>query len=162
MRIERILVPTDFSAPAAAAWKYAQWLAGRFKSRIHLLHVVTLPYLYDPWGTESVALRMGDLLAQSEAMALKQLKKSVPTTGPLARRVVTATATGIPVEQILDYVSAQHIDLVVMGTHGRGLVGHVLLGSVAERLVQLCSVPVLTVHGPKPGTSPRKRATRRR
>ena len=66
MRIERILVPTDFSAPAAAAWKYAQWLAGRFKSRIHLLHVVTLPYLYDPWGTESVALRMGDLLAQSE------------------------------------------------------------------------------------------------
>ena len=162
MRIERILVPTDFSAPAAAAWKYAQWLAGRFKAQLHLLHVVPLPYLYDAWGTEAVALRMGDLLAQSEAMARKQLQRSVPKSGPLAGRVVTAATTGITVEQILDYISARHIDLVVMGTHGRGLVGHVLLGSVAERLVQLCSVPVLTVHGPKRGTRPRKRAARRR
>lgn len=149
MRIRRILVPTDFSEPAAAAWRYAQALAGRFNSHIHLLHVVPLPYLYDAWGTEAIALRMGDLLAESEARARKQLQKSVPKTGPLAGRVVTAAATGITVEQILEYVSAQHIDLVVMGTHGRGTVGHLLLGSVAERLVRYSPVPVLTLHGHK-------------
>lgn len=156
MRVRRILVPTDFSEPAGTAWRYAQFLAGQFKSRIHLLHVVALPYLYDAWGTETAALRMGDLLAESEAMALKQLQKSVPKTGPLAGRVVTATSTGITVEQILGYISAQHIDLVVMGTHGRGLVGHLLLGSVAERLVRHSPVPVLTVRGPQRGTKPRK------
>jgi nucleotide-binding universal stress UspA family protein len=157
-RIRTILVPTDFSDPAAAAWRYAQVLARQFKSRIHVLHVVALPYLYDAWGTRGVTLRMGDLLAQSEAAALEQLQTFVPRTGPLARRVVAATAVGIPVEQILDYVSAKHVDLVVMGTHGRGVVGHLLLGSVAERLVQRSPVPVLTLHGPQPAARRRKRS----
>jgi len=156
-RVRTILVPTDFSDSAAAAWRYAQMLAGRFNSRIHLFHVVALPYLYDAWGTNTVALRMGDLLAQSEAKARRQLQKAVPKTGRLAGRVVAAIAIGITVEQILDYVSAKHIDLVVMGTHGRGLVGHLLLGSVAERVVQRSPVPVLTVHGRRPAPARRKR-----
>ena len=144
----RILVPTDFSESAQAAWRYAQMLAGQFNSRIHLLHVVGLPYLYDAWGTEAAALRMADLMAQSEDMARNKLRKLVPTAGPLAGRVKTATATGITVEQILEYIAAERIDLVVMGTHGRGMVGHLLLGSVAERVVQQAPIPVLTVHGP--------------
>ena len=143
----RILVPTDFSESAQAAWRYAQMLAGQFNSRIHLLHVVGLPYLYDAGGTEAAALRMAELMAQSEDMARARLRKLVPKAGPLARRVTAATATGITVEQILEYIAAERIDLVVMGTHGRGLVGHLLLGSVAERVVQQAPVPVLTVHG---------------
>jgi nucleotide-binding universal stress UspA family protein len=157
MRIRRILVPTDFSEPAHAAWRYAQMLAGPFKSRIHLLHVVAVPYLSDGLGTETYAPRLAELLAGSEDAARKRLQKFVPRTGPFVGRVVAATATGITVEELLEYISTRHIDLVVMGTHGRGLVGHLLLGSVAERLVKRSPVPVLTVHGAKRTASSRRR-----
>jgi nucleotide-binding universal stress UspA family protein len=156
-RIRTILVPTDFSEPAAAALQYAQMLAGQFKSRLHLLHVVAWPYLYDPWGTQSMALRVADLLAGSEAAARRQLQTFVPKSGPLRGHVMTATATGVTVDQILRYVSAKHIDLVVMGTHGRGMVGRLVLGSVAGRLVQCSPVPVLTVHGRVRAATRRKR-----
>ncbi|MFI5178118.1 MAG: universal stress protein [Vicinamibacterales bacterium] len=155
--IRTILVPTDFSAPASAAWQFAQGLAGPLKSRIHLLHVVATPYLYDAWGTEGIALRAAELLALSEDAARSELARLVPKAGSLRGRVVAATRTGLTVEQILEYVAANHIDLVVMGTHGRGPVGHLLLGSVAERVVQHSPVPVLTLHrataqsGKRPG-----------
>jgi len=145
--IRRILVPTDFSAPAEAALKYARMLAGRFESRIHLLHVVGLPYLYDAWGTETVALRMADLLAQQEELARKQLQALAPRSSVRSKELVLATAAGVTVDEILNYIATNKIDLVVMGTHGRGRVGHLLLGSVAERLVQRSPVPVVTVHG---------------
>ena len=138
-------MPTDFSEPSQAAWTYAQMLARQFRARIHLLHVVPQPYLYDAWGTETVTLRLVDLLARSEDVAHEELARLVPRRGPLAGRVVTATATGITVDQILKYVATQRIDLVVMGTHGRGLVGHLMLGSVADRLVKRSPVPVVTV-----------------
>jgi nucleotide-binding universal stress UspA family protein len=146
-RIRTILVPTDFSEPAGAAWHYAQMFADRFKSRLHVLHVVSPPFLYDAWGTDTAALHTAELLTQFEGAARTQLQKLVAGTGRRARRVVAATATGLTVEEILEYISKHRIDLVVMGTHGRGMVGHLLLGSVAERVVQRSPVPVLTVHG---------------
>jgi len=145
--IRTILVPTDFSEPADAAWRFAQMLASRLKSRIHLLYVVYTPYLYDAWGTEAVALRAAELSTIAENAARRQLRALVPRTGSLRTRVVTATRIGLTVEQILKYIADKHIDLVVMGTHGRGLVGHLLLGSVAERIVQHSPVPVITLHG---------------
>ena len=145
--IRTILVPTDFSEPADAAWRFAQMLASRLKSRIHLLYVVSTPYLYDAWGTEAVALRAAELSTIAENAARRQLRALVPRTGSLRTRVVTATRIGLTVEQILKYIADKHIDLVVMGTHGRGLVGHLLLGSVAERIVQHSPVPVITLHG---------------
>lgn len=160
-RIRNILVPTDFSEPANAAWRYAQGLADQFTCRLHLLHVVSPPFLYDAWGTDAAALNMGELLARFEGAARKQLTKLADGTGRRARRVVTATGTGLTVEQILDYIARHRIDLVVIGTHGRGMVGHLLLGSVAERVVQHSPVPVLTVHGAR-RTRPAKRARPKR
>jgi len=118
--------------------------------------VATVPYVYDTWTTETVALRMPELLEESERMAQKHFRKLVPKTGPLARRIVTATAKGVIVDQILEYIAAKHVDLVVMGTHGRGLVGHLFLGSVAERMVRRSPVPVLTVRGVTADARPRK------
>jgi nucleotide-binding universal stress UspA family protein len=162
IRIRTILVPTDFSEAAGAALRYAQMLASQFKSRLHLLHVVSPPFLYDAWGTESAAMRMAEFAAQAETAARSQLATLAAGTGSGARRPVTATADGFPVDQILDYVAAHRIDLIVMGTHGRGMVGHLLLGSVAGRVVQRSPVPVLTVHGPAPRAArPRARRTRR-
>lgn len=142
--IRRILIPTDFSDPAAAALTYARALAERFDSELHIFHVVPEPYVY-PWGTEVSTMPLVDLLNQSEQLARTRLAELVPADAAPAGGVTTSTAIGTPVDRILDYITEMKIDLVVMGTHGRGAVGHLLLGSVAERLVRRSTVPVLTV-----------------
>lgn len=143
------------------AWRHAQAFAQESKARIHLFHVVGQPYLYDAWGTEHAALQMGELLKETERAAQQGLAKLVPRSGALADRVVTATATGQVVDRILEYVSKNRIDMIVMGTHGRGGVGHLLLGSVAERVVQRSPVPVLTVHGKPESVKARRRSRAR-
>lgn len=142
--IRRILVPTDFSDPADAALRYGRAFAEEFGSTLHLLHVVPEPYIY-PWGTEISTMPLVDLLTQSETQAAERLKHLAEDTGALKGRIKTATAIGTPVDRILQYIADEGIDLVVMGTHGRGAVGHLLLGSVAERIVRRSPSPVLTV-----------------
>ena len=149
--IHEILVPTDFSEPASAALDYAKSLAADFGSRLHLLHVISTPAI--PWGVEGTSLSWPTLLADLETGAREQLKGLVPADDPLAGRVTMTAIAGVPVESILDYVTAHHIDLIVMGTHGRGLMGHMLLGSVAERVVRRSPVPVLTLHQPLAATA---------
>jgi nucleotide-binding universal stress UspA family protein len=149
IRLRHILVPTDFSEPADAALQYARALAQEFSSRLHLLHVVPEPYVY-PWGTELSTLPLAELLTQSEEAAKKRLEQLVRDFDPAVQATEVSTAVGPPVDRILAYVTAHEIDLIVMGTHGRGMVGHLLLGSVVERVIRRAAVPVLTVHG-RPG-----------
>jgi nucleotide-binding universal stress UspA family protein len=101
---------------------------------------------------------MAESLALAESAARADLEAMVPSSGPLAGRVVAATSAGPAVDQILEYADKKKIDLIVMGTHGRGVVGHLLLGSVAERVVQRSPVPVLTLHA---RAAPARRATDR-
>jgi nucleotide-binding universal stress UspA family protein len=144
--IKNILVPTDFSDPADAALSYARTLAVEFGSRLHLLHIVPEPNLL-PWGSELSTVPFADLLTQTEMAARERLTEIAAGLTDLSGKVVVDARIGTPVERVLGYIEEQHIDLVVMGTHGRGLVGHLLLGSVAERVVRRSPVPVLTVHG---------------
>jgi len=145
IHIDNILVPTDFGEPADAAIQYARALAAEFASRVHLVHVVPEPVAY-PWGTELSTFSLANILSESEAGAIERLQTFASSLGLPADRVVTHAAVGRPVDKILDYIGGQRIDLVVMGTHGRGAVGHLLVGSVAERIVRHSPVPVLTVH----------------
>ena len=152
--LDHILVPTDFSEPADAALQYAQALARKFGSRLHLLHVVPEPFA-SPWGTDVATFPMADLLTQSEAAARQRLEQIAGGLEDLPAGVGVHTAVGSPVDRILDYARDHRVDLIVVGTHGRGLVGHLLLGSVAERVIRRAGVPVLTVHGqPDPGERP--------
>jgi nucleotide-binding universal stress UspA family protein len=144
--IHRILVPTDFSEPAESALRLAATMAREFDCQLYLLHVVPEPYAY-PWGTELSTLSLNDILVQSQQSAEERLHQLAADTGLPLERVVTRAAIGTPVDQILSAISEDRIDLVVIGTHGRGMVGHLLLGSVAERIVRRAPVPVLTVHG---------------
>jgi len=153
----RILVPTDFSASADAALQYAQRLAREFHSDLHLLHVVAEPYAY-PWGSNEMStLPMPDYLSQAQDSATERLAKIAGAIGNQRGRVRATTKVGIPVEHILDYAAKHAIDLIVIGAHGGGVVGRVLLGSVAERIVRRSPRPVLTVHEP-PARARRKRA----
>ncbi|HET9368982.1 MAG TPA: universal stress protein [Vicinamibacterales bacterium] len=148
--IQNILVPTDFSAPADAALSYARDLADRFGAKIHLLHAVALPTFY-PMGPEvppsTPMLKIVADVQSASRTALEELAHRLNL--PSDRWTVQATV-GMPVTEILNTIAAEHIDLVVMGTHGRGVVEHLLLGSVAERVVRRSPVPVLTVHGAPP------------
>jgi nucleotide-binding universal stress UspA family protein len=120
----QVLLTTDFSECSDAAARVAVDYARRLGARLHLLHVV--------WPTT-------DPTPQSR---LDQLAKEIAGSVP----VVTAVESGIPVaERIVKYAERQHIDLIVLGTHGRTGVSRALIGSVAERVVRTAPCPVLTV-----------------
>ncbi len=144
--IKRILVPTDFSEPATVALKWATTLARELDGQLYMLHVVPEPYAY-PWGSELSTMPLTDILEQSEKSAEERMHQLAAETQLPLDRVVTRAVIGTPVDQILATIAEHNIDLVVLGTHGRGMVGHLLLGSVAERVIRRSPVPVLTLHG---------------
>ena len=142
--VKTILVPTDFSDASAAALEFARALAEAFASTLHLLHVVQDPYV-QPWAAEAFGVSLAGVLERWEQDALGQLRTLVPAGEQQARPVQATTRVGHPFVEILNYAAEQHVDLIVMGTHGRGPVAHMLLGSVTERVIRKAPCPVLTV-----------------
>jgi nucleotide-binding universal stress UspA family protein len=141
-----VLVPTDFSECSDAALRYGRALASAFGATLHLLHVVQDPYT-QPWAAEAFPAPLGDMLNEWQAQARDRLCKLIPE----AERATTMVMTlmGSPSLEIVRYAAEQGIDLIVIGTHGRGPLGHMLLGSVAERVVRKAPCPVLTVRHPQ-------------
>ena len=143
MTIKRILLPTDFSDTAAHTLGYAREMAERFGSEMHVLHVVADPTPQD-WAIGAAALVVSDLLKTWEAAAERRLAE-ISLDGI---ETVRATRVGHAFVEILQYATDNAIDMIVMGTHGRGPVEHLLLGSVAETVVRKAPCPVLTVRHP--------------
>jgi len=143
MTIKTILVPTDFSEPSALALDYGKQLAQAFSASIHLLHVVQDP-MTQAWAVEYGALPP-DLLKNLQDRARTDLEKALPAPDRTAYGAQLVTAVGSPFSEIVNYAKAHGVDLIVMGTHGRGVIAHAVLGSVAERVVRLAPCPVLTV-----------------
>jgi nucleotide-binding universal stress UspA family protein len=140
-----ILVPTDFGSSSARAIETAMALAQTFDSELTLLHVWEIPvYPYMEFVLESAELveTIEQAATKGLASALAEIHKSVP-------RARSILKMGPPGQQIVDTIAVEHPDLVVMGTHGRHGLGRVLLGSVAEKIVRLSPVPVLTIRGEK-------------
>ncbi len=146
IELKSILVPTDFSECSEAAVKYGFALAKAFGATLHLLNVVQDPYTL-PWAADGFAAPIGDMLTDWEAQSKRRLAESVPAVA--ADRTVVQTRVGSPYSEIIRYAAQQHIELIVLGTHGRGPLGHMLLGSVAERVVRTAPCPVLTVRHPQ-------------
>jgi nucleotide-binding universal stress UspA family protein len=143
--ITNILVPVDFSPHAELALRYATTLARRLGAGVGLVHVVEDPFLTGAWISEiyvpNVPELLTDLIAGAERH-LAVLKESAAAEGVTAR---TAVITGRPAEAIVEHAEAGGFDLIVMGTHGRTGLAHVMMGSVAERVVRKAPCPVLTV-----------------
>jgi nucleotide-binding universal stress UspA family protein len=133
----KILVPYDFSAPAARALAMAIDLARTHRAQLLVLHA--MPPLYPLHGAP-VMPSAADV-AEAERRLAAEVAKS--TKGRRLPPVRTAVAVGPPAQCILD--AAAKADAVVMGTLGRTGLPHLLLGSVAERVVRHAGVPVLTV-----------------
>jgi len=154
--IKTILVPTDFSDASAAAQRYACALGEAFRSAVHLLHVVQDPYV-QPWAAEAFGVSLAGVLERWEQDAKAQLAQL--TSEGAGANVTCVTRVGHPFVEILTYASEAKIDLIVMGTHGRGPVAHMLLGSVAERVVRKAPCPVLTVRPGEPQVEELGKAT---
>jgi nucleotide-binding universal stress UspA family protein len=137
----QIVCATDFSASSAVALRHADQLAQQAGSTLHLLHVVQDP-LQQPWAAEAYVMNLGDLTAEWQRHAEKELER---IAAGCAAKTVTACRMGRPITEILRYADDVHADLLVAGTHGHGAIAHLILGSVAERLVRQANCPVLTV-----------------
>jgi nucleotide-binding universal stress UspA family protein len=144
--LKNILVATDFSPVAEKALRYGRELATRYGATLHVLHVaddVSARLLGATGLPYDTTLLQRDL----EAAGVEQLETLVTDEDrrDLHARLVQAVSAS-PAQQIVEYAAMAHIDLIVLGTHGRGGMAHFMMGSVAERVVRTAFCPVLTVH----------------
>ena len=143
--MKNILVATDFGEAADNALVYGRELAQRFGATLHVLHVAENVYI-SAFGAETYASFAPDLQRDLEETAHNRLAEAIidsDGSGPCTIPVVMTSSS--PAFAIIDYAREHNIDLIIMGTHGRGALGHILMGSVAERVVRLAPCPVLTI-----------------
>jgi nucleotide-binding universal stress UspA family protein len=149
--VTKILVPTDFSECARRAVSYGAELAAALRVPLLILHTYPSPALPVPDGYIIMKpIDVADMLRKHEA-GLEKARADALAHG--APEVHTALLEGKPWQEIVRQATEQGCDLIVMGTHGRGEVAHLLLGSVTEKVVRRATCPVLTV-GPRAETPP--------
>ena len=138
--LKQILVATDFSDASSVALDYGRAFARTFGASLHLLHVMENMFLrpvpVDPY--------------QMKAAMMKRLTERLTDDdrASLHASAILETSDNAA-EEIVKYGKAHNIDLIVMGTHGRGAVAQLLVGSVAEKVVRTAPCPVLTVRHPE-------------
>ncbi|TYL36489.1 universal stress protein [Natronococcus pandeyae] len=130
-----ILVPTDGSNESQQAAERGIEIAAALDATVHALSVVE----------GSATLKRDQLRVNAEQEAEKSVDQVVDEAERMGVDVVTAVELGIPHETINEYALENDVDMIVMGTHGRTGLDHVLIGSIAERVVRTSPVPVLTV-----------------
>jgi nucleotide-binding universal stress UspA family protein len=145
IRLKRILFPTDFSECSKRAQEYACAFADQFQAELHLLHVLQDVGLMLPDPAAGLSLPPNYLIEQKQ-LAEKTLDALPSAEWARGKRLFRATRMGSPFVEIVSYAKEKEIDLIVIGTHGRSAIMHVLLGSVAEKVVRKAACPVLTVH----------------
>jgi len=149
LTLKNVLVATDFSEPSDAALMYGRELATRFGATLHVLHVAQNIYI-STFGAENYAAMAPGLQQQIEDDARQQLHQLLIDNDGSGPPIIPAILTSSsPASAILDYAKDHNIDVIVMGTHGRGALAHLVMGSVAERVVRLAPCPVLTVRHPE-------------
>lgn len=146
MKIQSILVPVDYSECSAAAVTLAAEVASKFGAELAVVHVWDRPaYVSDEIqvGRGAGARSLIELIRENAASEMAQFMAKLSVEPAL--KCSTRLLSGNPAATILKVLQDGKHQLLVMGTHGRTGLRHVLLGSVAEKLVRLSPVPVLTV-----------------
>lgn len=151
IKITNILVPTDFSESAMAAYEYALSIAKTFQAKIYLIHVFE-PLVY----YSEAPLGLPDMITMEQniqAASQESMKKIVAeyfhgrreTYGDI--EVETILTQGKPFIEIIKAAREKNADMIIMSSHGRSALEHILLGSVTEKVVRKAPCPVLTVRG---------------
>ena len=144
----QILVPTDFSPPSDAALEYARILAAKFGASLHLLHVVDDPTAESDFVADGFAPTTEDIRDALLTQARARLAHVMNVADRVHFHGTADAVVGMPAPTIVDYAAATGSSLIVMGTHGRTGLAHLLMGSVAEHVVRTAPCPVLTVRQP--------------
>jgi nucleotide-binding universal stress UspA family protein len=143
MQIRQILAPTDFSEFSKQAVAYAYELAETFSAKLCVLHVVELqgyPVEVFPPSAEGTTL-----IEDMERRARLDLARLLPQAQDGMVEVRSQVVVGTPYYKIVEVAEAERVELIVMATHGRTGFSHLVMGSVAERMVRLAPCPVLTI-----------------
>lgn len=144
--IQNVLVATDFSETSSCAVKYAIEMAQTFGAALHVLHIVEseIPLMID-----GIPYLPPNFLEDIEKGAKEQLEQVIPKEVGDKVPVTLAVRRGAAFLEIIRYARDQQMDLIVLGTHGRGALAHVLMGNVAEKVVRNAPCPVLTIRHPQ-------------
>jgi len=140
---KRILVATDFSDTANAAFDYAVDLARQLGAKVTALHAYELPVYGFPNGALVASVEMATRIMTSAQEALDAACKARASKGVEITPIVRQGVTWEEVHRVAEEVDA---DLIVIGTHGRKGLSRALLGSVAEKIIRTATRPVLTIH----------------
>jgi nucleotide-binding universal stress UspA family protein len=138
--MKKVLVPIDFAEASDAALIYARNLAKTFGADLHVMHVMENLFLR-PMANNPAAIEAGIANRLSERITDDDRKN--------LHAVAVMRKSDTPAEEIVRYAEEEKVDLIVMGTHGRVKVAHLLMGSVAEKVVRTAPCPVLTVRHPE-------------
>lgn len=146
IKLKKILCPVDHSECSYLALKYAISLALKDETKLYLMHVIdsrlydTEIYKFSPYKPSEI----------DTSQIRTDLMKSLPEGTTDVLEVETIVIKGVPFHEITKAAKEMNADLIVIGTHGRTGLSHVMLGSVAEKVVRKAPCPVLTVRTPPP------------
>jgi nucleotide-binding universal stress UspA family protein len=146
----KILAPTDFSEDSKLALTYAVTLAQKFSSEIILMHVdqPLAPVMVSELNPGLDVSTMNRIAEEGRLLALKELDGATANLRDSGVKARGLMRVGAPFLEIIHAAQSESADLIVMGTHGRTGLAHVLMGSVAERVVNKAPCPVLTIRHP--------------
>jgi nucleotide-binding universal stress UspA family protein len=143
---EKILTAIDFSESSDFAFEHALTLARQFQAELTVMHVINEPV--DLRGFYVPHISFEQLEKEIEEGAEKMMEKFCQTRMGDFTRYTTAIVAGIPYEEILRKAEETGASLIVLGTHGRTGIDHLIFGSTAERVVRSATCPVLTIRLP--------------
>lgn len=149
VRPKRVLWPTDFSALSLQGARYARGFCEHFKAGLHVVHISAPPL--SPEISANLPADVPAAYSDDEVLeaCAKTLERVVAEQFEGLSGVVTDVRIGNPWSGICDYARQNEIDLIVVATHGRTGLPHVLIGSTAERIVQHAPCPVLVLKSPE-------------
>ena len=145
--VKKILAPIDFSEHSMDAMRAAMELAKDVGAEVHLMHVIAPHHHFIPLPLATSAEESRELVREAAMIeqAEQELARIKKDDFGDSKNVSTCAAVGHPVQKLADYAKEQAIDLIVMSTHGRSSVEHMLLGGTTEKLVRSAPCSVLVI-----------------
>jgi universal stress protein A len=139
---KKIVCPIDFSEFTDEILKYAVNITKKFNAELHLIHIIPNLNYFIPYESFLTPENLVAIEKNIEKEVEKDFEKVTKDIDMPLKKIVKTGATFV---EIIDYIKEEDIDLVVMGTHGRSGIEHILIGSVAEKVVRKSPCPVLTI-----------------
>jgi len=150
LEIRKILCPVDFSESSKHALGYAVGFSRMCNAELEIMHVAVMPFVGLP-DYPTIPDFSPEVIREYEAACGRRLEELVEEVKADCPRVSAHLVVGVPFVEIINRAREWAADLLVMGTHGRTGLPHVLIGSVAEKVVRKAPCPVLTVRHPEHG-----------